>query len=170
MLFRIAFVATFVFLGGASAAAQPTFVTLRNGGNVPCDHPLAIAEGLTCTPKPTTPTTPTSNGPQLPEKPPYATCSPVMDPASLLEPSCAAYWLRPFTDPEPEPVEFIAGKRYTHLYPPTEMIVLSVVQDVYNRKLVMAQIVDAGSSATYQVGEVITFYAGADSPWQPSAR
>jgi hypothetical protein len=44
---NLAIVALFM-LGMVSEAPAQSFVTLANGGMVPCNHPLAIAEGKTC--------------------------------------------------------------------------------------------------------------------------
>lgn len=51
---RSLFTALLIFTA-ASALAQPSWVTLPDGGRVPCDHPSAVAASLGCGVAPITP-------------------------------------------------------------------------------------------------------------------
>ena len=118
---KILLLATFGILYGIPAHAQTKFVTLPNGGVVPCDHPLAISAGLSC-----------SNRVTVTD---YK-CDSYIDP--YREPARAAFCSS--LDAKPKPSEpFRIGERYYHPYG-SKMIVLGIVRDIENREVVLFQV------------------------------
>ena len=117
------FAAALVVFSPAFSYGQTTkFVTLPNGGMVPCNHPLAISAGLTCS----TPVTITDYN-----------CDGDINP--YLEPDRAAFCSIKTRKTPSKSEPFRIGEKYYHPYG-DKMVVIGVVRDIRNNEIVIFQI------------------------------
>lgn len=136
---KIFFLAFFLSLYGTESNAQPKFVTLPNGGMVPCDHPLAIAANLGCTNRVTVTD---------------YDCSSYINPYAEPERAafCAAKTIKPV---EQNGIKYEVGKKYYHAYASNRMVVLGITRDIFNRPVVTYQWYQG-----FHLGEVWSFIVG----------
>lgn len=113
------------------------FVTLPNGGMVPCNHPYAVSAGLSCS-APVTVTDYRCDG----------------DINLYAEPDRAAFCAAR-NIPKPDPVKnWQIGQKYVDPYG-SKMVIIGVTRDIYNRTVVTYQYYTG-----FYIGVVHSFIVG----------
>jgi len=139
---------TLVLFFAAAAAAQPTFVTLSNGALVPCDHPLALAEGKGCTAAPGLPT-------PIPAADSVLHCNPYDLQQLATAPECESF-RHPHRPPVTHLDDFQVGHAYADPYGAQVRVLLEGMKTTAAQKFWVVECLNHEGSCL-AVGQVMTF-------------
>lgn len=107
-----------------NASAQvPQMVTLNNGGTVPCDHPLAIAENKTC---------------EVKQAALITDCRTNFDPYTNPE-AALACWKEKYTGTLDDGWRFKIGKTYVHPYDEMTVTIIGLLVNTKGASVFVAE-------------------------------